>query len=153
MTRKFEDDLEKIIEGKSEKEKILENAEKTITKICNEFKQNEENIGKELGEAVLQIQNDKAILGSCPNCGKSLKILFSPRTKNYFVGCTGYKDGCKNMYPLPRNASFYKTSKVCDKCKTPIIKVYRRGRRPFNMCLDTRCETKLEWKKHKTLPA
>ena len=149
LTKKFEDDLEKIIEGKSERETILKNAEKAIIKICEEFKQNEDSIGKELGEAVIQNQDDRATLGPCTNCGKNLKILFSPRTRNYFVGCTGYKDGCKNIYPLPHNASFYKTNKICDKCKTPIIKVYRKGRRPFNMCLATDCPTKADWGKHK----
>ena len=149
LTRKFENYLEKIVEGKDEKEKILKKAKKAIVKISKEFKQNEEEIGKELEEAIVKTQDEKSILGRCLSCGKDLKIIFSPKTRKYFVGCTGYKEGCKTIYPLPHNAIIYKTNKVCEKCKAPIIKVYRRGRRPFNMCLDTKCETKAGWGKSK----
>jgi len=149
LTRKFEKDLEKIMQGKENKEKILSKAKKAVTKICEEFKQNEEKIGKELSEAIVQTQDDKAVLGKCKECGKELRVLFSPKTRKYFVGCSGYKDGCRAVFPLPHNASFQRMNKVCDKCKTPIIKVLRRGRRPFNMCLDPKCETKADWGKPK----
>jgi DNA topoisomerase-1 len=168
--------------GKEKKEKVLNKAKKAVTKICDEFKQNEDKIGKELGEAIIQTQNDKAILGPCPNCGGTLKILFSPFTKKMFVGCSSYskckicgftrtackckcpickqekgkcKCGnewnplCKTAYPLPGGALIYKTDKICEKCKTPIIQVFRRGRRFFRMCLDPKCETKADWGKPK----
>jgi DNA topoisomerase-1 len=149
LTKRFEKGLEKIVEGKDEKEKILKRAKKAIIKVSKEFKQNEDKIGKELEEAIVKTQDEKSILGKCSSCGKDLKIIFSPKTRKYFVGCTGYKEGCKTIYPLPHSATIYKTSKICEKCKTPIIKVYRRGRRPFSMCLDPKCETKADWGKPK----
>jgi DNA topoisomerase-1 len=149
LTRSFEKELENIAEGKERKEMVLDKAKIAVTKICDEFKQNEDMIGSELGEAIIQTQNDQSVLGPCPKCGKELKILFSPKTKHYFVGCTGYKDGCRTAYPLPRNASFKRLDKICDKCNTPIIQVIRRGRRPFRMCLDPKCETKADWGKRK----
>jgi DNA topoisomerase-1 len=147
LTRKFEKELEKIVEGKDEKEKILKRARRAIVKISKEFKKNEDKIGKELEGAIVKTQDEKSILGRCLSCGKDLKIMFSPKTRKYFVGCTGYKDGCKTIYPLPHRATIYKTNKVCEKCKTPVVKVYRRGRRPFSMCLDPKCETKADWGK------
>jgi DNA topoisomerase-1 len=149
LTRKFEKDLEEIMLGKEKKEKVLDEAKVAVTKICEEFRQHEDEIGKELGEAIIKMQDVKSVLGKCPSCGKDLKVMFSPKTRKYFVGCTGYKDGCRTSYPLPHGASFQRMDKVCDKCKTPIIKVIRRGRRPFNMCLDTHCETKADWGKRK----
>lgn len=146
LTRSFEKELEEIIKGKGEKEKILSRAKAAIIKICDEFRQNEDQIGKELGEAIIQTQNDQTVLGPCPKCGKDLKVLFSPKTRKHFVGCSGYKDGCRTAFPLPRNAYFKRLDKVCDKCNTPIIQVIRRGRRPFRMCLDPKCETKANWK-------
>jgi DNA topoisomerase-1 len=95
------------------------------------------------------MQDEKSVLGKCPKCEKDLKIMFSPKTRKYFVGCTGYKDGCRTAYPLPGNASVQRLNKVCEKCKTPIIKVLRRGRRSFDMCLDPTCETKANWGKRK----
>jgi DNA topoisomerase-1 len=149
LTRRFEKELDEVMQGKQKKEKVLNKARKAIIKICDEFKQNEDKIGKELGEAIVQTQNERAVLGPCPNCGKELRKLYSPKTKHFFVGCTGYKDGCRTAFPLPRNASFQSLDKICEKCKTPIIQVIRRGRRPFNMCLDTKCETKADWGKRK----
>lgn len=149
LTRRFEKDLEKIMEGKIKKEKVLKKAKKAVIKISDEFKKNEDKIGKDLGKAIVQTQNDKALLGPCPNCGNNLKILFSPRTRKFFVGCTGYKDGCRTGFPLPHNASFQRLDKICDKCNTPIIRVIRKGKRPFNMCLDPNCETKADWGKPK----
>jgi len=149
LTRRFEIDLEKIAEGKLKKEKIINKAKTTLIKICDEFKKNEDKIGKELGEAIIKTQEDKSILGPCPNCGKNLKIMFSPKTRKHFVGCSGYKDGCKTSFPLPPRSKFQRLDKICDKCKTPIIRVIRWGRRPFNMCLDPNCETKANWKKSK----
>jgi len=146
LTRKFEEELEKIVEGEGNKTEIINEAKDAVKKITDEFDQNQEVIGRELGEAVVKTQDDKSILGKC-KCGKDLKIMFSPKTRKYFVGCTGYKEGCKAIYPLPHGASIYKTGKVCDKCGTPIIKVYRGGRRPFSMCLDTKCVTKADWGK------
>jgi len=185
LTRKFEKDLEKIMQGKAKKEKILKKAEKAITKISEEFKQHEDKIGKELGAAIIQTQNDKATLGPCPNCGGDLKIMFSPFSKKKFVGCTSYskckicgftkkackckcpicgeekgkckcswKDkkwipSCQYGMPLPHNATFQSLNKICDKCNTPIIRVIRKGKRPFNMCIDKNCPTKKDWNKPK----
>lgn len=151
LTRNFEQSLEKIMLGKEDKEKVLSKAKIAVTNICKEFKQNEDKIGKELGEAIIQTQNDQSILGPCPKCGKDLKILYSPKTRKHFVGCTGYKDGCKTGFPLPHNASFQRLDKICDKCNTPIIQVIRKGKRPFRMCLATDCPTKKDWGKPKKI--
>ena len=129
------------------------------------------------------MQNDKAILGVCPVCDGTLRIMYSPLTKKMFVGCTNWstckvcgldksnckcvcpkcgkqkgtckcswrekdwKPSCTRTYPLPGNASIQRTGNICDKCKTPIIMVYRKSRRPFKMCLDPECETKADWDK------
>ncbi|NOZ81823.1 MAG: DNA topoisomerase I [Candidatus Micrarchaeota archaeon] len=181
LTRRFEKHLEKIFEGKVKKEKVLEKARKELEKIFEEFKKKEEDIGKELGKAIVKTHEDATTLGEC-ECGGQLRIFFSPFTKKKFVGCTNYskcgecgysrsackcecscgspkgkckcswKDKkwtpkCQTGYPLPHNASFEKTGKVCESCKTPVIRVIRKGKRPFNMCLDPECETKKEWGK------
>ncbi|MBN2203078.1 MAG: DNA topoisomerase I [Candidatus Aenigmarchaeota archaeon] len=185
LTRAFEKDIEKISAGKIKSSSVLSKGKKAVEKICVEFKEHEDEIGKELGEAILKVENDKSILGICPSCGGVLKIMYSPRTKKMFVGCDSWskckvcglskteckckcpkcgkqkgkckctwqeKDWqptCNQTYPLPGGAAIYRTDKVCDKCKTPIISVYRRGRKPFKMCLETTCETKANWGKPK----
>lgn len=185
LTRRFEKDLEKIFEEKIKKERVLAKARSELKKIFDDFRTKQDKIGKELGKAVVETQNESAVLGRCPNCGGDLKLLFSPFSKKKFVGCSSYNrckacgftkkackcaclicggekgkckcvwkekvwnPSCQTGYPLPHNASFQKTEKVCEKCKTPIITVIRKGKRPFRMCLDPKCETKKDWGKPK----
>jgi len=185
LTRKFEKDLEKIMEEKIKKEKVLNQAKKAITQICADFKEQEDKIGKDLAEAVMKTQDDRAVLGKCVKCGGEMKIMFSPFSKKHFVGCTSYsrcavcgftKKACKCKcpicggekgkcdcgwkqkiwtpkcscgYPLPHGATIQKTDKVCELCKTPIITVIRKGRRPFKMCLEVSCKSKENWGKKK----
>lgn len=56
---------------------------------------------------------------------------------------------CQTGYPLPGMAKIQALGKTCDKCGTPMIQVWRKGRRPFRMCLDPKCETKADWGKNK----
>lgn len=56
---------------------------------------------------------------------------------------------CQTGYPLPGGASIQATGKICEKCNTPIIQAWRKGRRPFRMCLDVNCPTKADWNKNK----
>jgi DNA topoisomerase-1 len=56
---------------------------------------------------------------------------------------------CQTGYPLPGGASIQAIGKICDKCNTPIIQVWRKGKRPFRMCLDVNCPTKADWNKNK----
>jgi DNA topoisomerase-1 len=58
---------------------------------------------------------------------------------------------CQTSYPLPSGAKIQPTGKVCEKCNTPIIQVWRKGKRPFRMCLDPKCETKKDWGKPRTV--
>jgi DNA topoisomerase-1 len=59
---------------------------------------------------------------------------------------------CQSGFPLPAIGQITALGKTCEKCGTPIIQVWRKGKRPFRMCLSTTCETKKDWGK-KTLKA
>ena len=183
LTKEMELELEKVFTGKLKEEKVVDNARKNVKKISEEFKENEDKIGKELGKAVVAMQEDRTTLGVCKNCGGNLKVLFSIFTKKNFVGCTGYnkckicgfskkackckckicgelkgkcKDAwkekvwnptCSTGYPLPFGAIIQRLGKECEKCGTPMITVIRKGKRPFRMCIDPKCETKKDWGK------
>jgi DNA topoisomerase-1 len=58
---------------------------------------------------------------------------------------------CQTGYPLPGGASIQATGKICEKCNTPIVQVWRKGKRPFRMCLDVKCPTKADWNKNKNV--
>ncbi len=151
LTRHFEEECDLVATGKADRGKILSEARETITNICERFKKKEKKVGEELTKAVIATQDKQNILGTCPKCGGTLRVHKLWRTGKRFVGCTGYKKGCRFSAPLPREGLIVSTGKVCDKCKTPIIQVYRQGARPFRMCVDINCPTKKEWLDKKKL--
>ncbi|MEM5829735.1 MAG: DNA topoisomerase I [Candidatus Aenigmatarchaeota archaeon] len=145
LTRKFEEEMELVYQGKKKREKVVEEAKKTLEEILEEFKANEKKIGKKLLEALIEKREDERKLGNCPNCKTGeLRILRSKKSGFFFVGCSNYPK-CETGYPLPHSASIQATGKICEKCGTPIIQVFRKGKRPFRMCLDPKCETKKDW--------
>lgn len=151
LTRHFEEECDLVESGKIKREEVLEEAKNKLIKICDGFRKKEAKIGKELTEAVIATQDKQNILGKCPRCSGTLKVFKMWRTGKRFVGCTGYKKGCRFGMPLPREGIIMSTEKVCEECKTPIIQVYRQGARPFRMCLDINCPTKKDWLDEKKL--
>lgn len=85
----------------------------------------------------------KACKCTCPICGKAKgKCACSWKDKKWLPSC-------ENIYPLPGGALIQKQDKVCEHCNTPIVRIIRKGNRPFNMCLDPKCKTKESWGKSK----
>jgi len=154
LTRKFERDMETLRESKKDFEilekSILERAQVSIKKISEQFKEHEENIGKELLQANLQFreqQREENKLNVCPKCETGfLEVKYSPKTKRYFVACDGFPD-CKNTFSLPPKGLMKKAtgkSSVCEKCGFPKIMAINRGRRPWIFCFNPECETNKE---------
>jgi len=150
LTRHFEQETEKIELGKEKREKVLEEARKTLTKILKKFKKKENKIGKALTKSVIETEEKQSILGKCPKCGGILKVHKSWRTKKRFVGCSNYPK-CRYGQPLPREGIIEPTGKVCPDCGSPIIQIRRMGKRPFRTCVDINCPTKKEWRDDKLL--
>jgi DNA topoisomerase-1 len=145
LTRHFEEKTESVLGGRTTREEVLDEAKKKLTRILSGVKKKEKLIGEALTKAVIESQDRQNILGGCIKCGGTLKIHKSFRTKKRFVGCTGYKKGCRVGFPLPKDGTIMPTEKICDECKTPIIQVHRDAGRPFRMCLDPLCKTKSDW--------
>lgn len=143
LTRHFEKEMEQIREGGKKKEEVLVEAEDFLTKVLVKFKRSEKHIGKALSGAY-KITRDKAsIVGKCPNCGSDLKILYSRKFKSYFVACSGYPK-CKTTYSLTRGLP-KPANKLCPECGYPLVIIIRKGKRPFNYCINKQCPKKLEW--------
>ena len=127
LTREFESELESIMEGKANKDKIIDEAKVEITSILDDIEKNKLDIGNELYKAY----REGMIVGEC-KCGNNLIIIGSPRGEP-FVGCSGYAD-CTSTYSLPRGASVLKTK--CEKCNLPMISF---GKPRQRACLDPKC--------------
>jgi len=142
LTKSIEEEMEKIADGENEK-KAIEGGEKVLNAILKKFEGNEKDIGFTLLSGLRQKDFADSLLGKCVKCGGDLRAIRS-RMGKQFVGCSGYPD-CKVTFPLPQEAKIVPLGKACEKCGTPMIRVVRKARKPFEMCLDPACETKKGW--------
>jgi len=136
MTAELEADMNEIAEGKKTLEETVRESRLMLTKVMEELEPEKEKIKENINNAV-RAQNT---VGSCPKCGKSLMVRVSKKGKR-FVGCTGYPE-CKNTYSLPQQGGLTMTTKQCDACNTPIVQVKMKGRRAWDLCLNSDCPKK-----------
>ncbi|MFA6907803.1 MAG: DNA topoisomerase I, partial [Candidatus Micrarchaeia archaeon] len=142
LTKSIEEEMEKIADGENEK-KAIEDGKKVLDAILQKFVGNEKDIGFGLLSGLRQKDFADSMLGKCVKCGGDLRAIRS-RMGKQFVGCSGYPD-CKATYPLPGEAKIMPLGKACEKCGTPLIRVIRKAKKPFEMCIDPTCETKKNW--------
>ncbi|MHB1830215.1 MAG: DNA topoisomerase I [Candidatus Micrarchaeaceae archaeon] len=145
LTRKLELDMEKIQKGQATKSEVINEGKEIITSLIGKFKLKESQIGDELIKGLKESENS-SLIGPCSKCGTGSLILRRSAAGKNFIGCTDYPK-CTNTYSVPQNAKIVATGKICELCHTPKIKVFRRGKRPFDMDLDPNCETKKDWAK------
>ncbi len=148
LTKRFEEEMDLVMQEKKERVEVVEEAKQVLTDVLADFKSNDDEIGKRLLDGFIKARREERRLGVCPKCGGELRITASKASGKIFAGCSSYPD-CTNSYPLPGRASIEALGKICEECGTPIIRVFRKRRRPFTMCLDPNCPTKAEWKKRK----
>lgn len=151
LTREFEkemDSIQKLKSGYEEKEnEILDKAEGTIKKIAGNFEEHNSNIGQELLQANIKLneqRKEENSLNGCPKCGQGLlTIMYSKKTRRYFVACDKYPD-CRNTYTLPPNGIIKKTGKNCEDCGFPMLQRLAKGKRPWEFCFNPDCEKNRE---------
>ncbi|MEM5801864.1 MAG: DNA topoisomerase I [Candidatus Aenigmatarchaeota archaeon] len=147
LTRYFEKEMDDVFNGKKKREEVIEEAKKTLLDILEDFKKNENKIGKELLKALQEARQEERKLGPCLKCktGEML-VFFIRKTGKRFAGCSNYPN-CKTGFPLPAEGAITPLNKACEKCGWPMIQVWKKGSRPFRMCINHKCESKKDWKK------
>ncbi|MCX8163327.1 MAG: DNA topoisomerase I [Candidatus Micrarchaeota archaeon] len=147
LTRSIEQKMEQIQEKKIEPQQVIEEGKNILIKILEKFKKKEREVGTQLTVGLDNAIKENSILGKCKSCGGELKIL--KFGKKQFVGCSNYPN-CKQTYPLPAGAEIENLNKTCPECNTPMIRVRRRGKKTFEMCLEPTCKTKKDWTNNNT---
>jgi DNA topoisomerase-1 len=144
MTRKLEEKMMQIQQKQETKQNVLQDAIEILKPVTLMLKEKEAQIGCQLSQAVKKSRLDERTVGKCPKCqdGKLL-ILRSKKTGKRFVGCTNYFEGkCNAAFPLPQTGSVKPSTVPCKSCGYPIIRVWMRPRRPWNLCLNPECPQK-----------
>jgi DNA topoisomerase-1 len=60
-----------------------------------------------------------------------------------------WNPSCQTGFPLPAIGSITSMNKPCEICGLPMIQVWRKGSRPFRMCINNLCKSKESWNKNK----
>lgn len=142
LTRHFEDDMEKIREGKETGDKVLQEARGFLEKVLAKFRKQEQQIGAELLKAVQETREEERTVGKCPACKEgTLRILRSKKTKKAFIGCDRYP-ACEATFPLPQNALIRPSEQRCEQCSYPMVMVIRKAKRPQVLCINPDCKSK-----------
>jgi DNA topoisomerase-1 len=136
MTAELESDMNEIAEGKKTLDSTVKESREMLTKVMQELESEKENIKTNITNAV----REQNTIGTCPKCGKPLVVRVSKKAKR-FVGCTGYPE-CTNTYSLPQQGGLTMTTKLCDACNTPIVKVKMKGRQTWELCINSECPKK-----------
>ena len=145
MTRILEEKMEAIQQGRENKQRVLTDAIETLKPIIVELKDKKATIGSQLRLALMQAWLEDRTVGICPKCGTDqLIVLRSKKSGKRFVGCAGFFEGkCSVSYPLPQTGTVKPLGNVCKNCAAPMVTVYMRGRKPWRLCLEPQCSSKI----------
>ncbi|MBN1390618.1 MAG: DNA topoisomerase I [Candidatus Thermoplasmatota archaeon] len=136
MTARLEEDMERISTSSLSQDTVIKESREMLSNILEEMEEHRELIGKELSEALLE----QDVVGICPRCNNNLLLMRSRRGKRY-VRCSKYP-GCSKSYPLPQKGKVGFTDRSCEICRSPIITIYMKGKRPRDLCINPDCRSK-----------
>lgn len=136
LTAQLEENMNKIAEGTKTLNHTVQESRKILATVLHTLEQEKETIRSNITNA-LKEQNK---IGACPKCGKDLVIRTSKRGKR-FVGCSGYPN-CENTYSLPQQGHITTTTKTCKTCKSPIVNIRMKGKKLWQLCLNSDCPAK-----------
>lgn len=137
MTQRLEEEMDAIANGRARRDEVVGHSREALGRVMDVLIPRAEEVGERLKSA----SDEDAKVGICPESGHDLLIKFAPKTRSYFVGCTGYPD-CNVTYPLPRNAKFAALEELCGVCGSPQVRVFQFKKKPRVMCLSPTCPTK-----------
>tara|TARA_Y100000310_G_scaffold137447_1_gene136351 strand:+ start:36970 stop:39222 length:2253 start_codon:yes stop_codon:yes gene_type:complete len=119
LTTHFEEEMEKIRQGKLKQETVLQEAEKVLTKLLADFKKKEKEIGADILKSVRETQDTQNFMGPCPKC-KEGKLMVRRGKYGRFVGCDQYPE-CKTIINVPKTGKLKFTGNVNEETGFPII--------------------------------
>lgn len=143
LTRQFEEEMDQIVERKKKEKEIIEEAKEFLTKVLDKFKKNEKKIGEGLLEATITTREQMSTVAPCKVCGKGNLILRRGKF-GLFIACNRYPE-CKTTHSVPANALVKPVEGECPHCKSPMVLVIRKGKRPFKYCISKTCPARLAW--------
>ncbi len=132
MTEKLEMDMDQIVEGTVNKEKVIDDSNKMLAQVITELESKQDQIRSELKEAI----RSDTIFGKCPKCGSDLILVKFKGGK--FLKCSSTT--CDFKTSLPKTGKIEITDQKCEICGSPLIKIIRKGQSVELRCINDKCE-------------
>lgn len=141
MTSELEMDMDGIVSGDETKEEVVNKSREMLKGIMVTLKNEKDEISQEIKKGI----KEDFVVGKCidRNCEGNLIIRTSRKTKKRFIGCSAYPD-CTYTFSLPQNGLILTTKQTCDSCGYPVVRVIRKGRKPWDLCINPQCPRKNE---------
>ncbi|MHB1376600.1 MAG: DNA topoisomerase I [Candidatus Humimicrobiaceae bacterium] len=139
MTSELELDMDGIANGDLEKSSVVDISRKALKEIIGILGLKKAEIGQAIRDGI----KEDEIVGKCPDpdCGGDLLIRFSPRTRKKFIGCSNYPK-CDKSFSMPQSGLILTTETPCKECSFPVIRLIRKGKRPWDLCINPNCPSK-----------
>ena len=141
MTSELELDMDGIVRGDESREEVVDKSKKMLREVMINLQNDRDEISQEIKKAV----REDFIVGKCPEpqCEGDLIIRTSRKTRKRFIGCSSYPD-CKRTFSLPQKGLAVTTKDLCKHCNYPVVKIITRGRKPWELCINSECPGKDE---------
>jgi DNA topoisomerase-1 len=138
MTAQLEKDMELIATGEKSFEEVTEESKQMLRQVMELLDAKKKEIGDEIKVAIRKHNT----IGKCPRDEGDI-IVKSSRAGKRFAGCINYPE-CEQSYPLPQYGRLEAMGTVCNRCASPMVRVYSKGRRPWEVCVNLQCPDRLE---------
>ncbi|MEA2016016.1 MAG: DNA topoisomerase I [Actinomycetota bacterium] len=141
MTSELEMYMDGIASGEETKEDVVKRSRKMLKEVMANLQNGRDEISREIKKGI----REDLVVGKCPdkNCKGNLVVITSKKTKKRFIGCRAYPE-CRVTFPLPQKGLLITTKEVCKVCNYPIVKIIKKGRKPWNLCINPDCPGKDE---------
>ncbi|MCF0104616.1 MAG: topoisomerase DNA-binding C4 zinc finger domain-containing protein, partial [Eggerthellaceae bacterium] len=133
MTSKLEQDMNKVCEGKTTKDKVVYRSRDDLHAQLKNLIEHQE----EVAEALAAADEEDSYVGVCPKCGGDLQFRRSKNKRSVFIGCKNWPN-CNTAYSVP-DGKLEVMEKPCQVCGSPKIKASNFRCRPIIKCIDPEC--------------
>ena len=136
MTSRLERDMERIANRELTQDAVVMESREMLRKVLRTMEKEKAAIGRDIASAL----KEQDVVGKCPRCSNDLLLVRSKWGKRY-VRCSRFP-GCSKSYPLPQKGKITFSGNICEVCRSPMMTLYSRGKRPREVCINPACPGK-----------
>lgn len=141
MTSELEMYMDGIVSGDETKDDVVNRSRNMLREVMAVLRDKKDEISQEIKKGI----REDLILGKCPaeDCEGDLVVRTARKTRKRFIGCNAYPK-CTTTFSLPQKGLLVTTKDKCKHCEYPMVKIIKKGRKPWDLCINQDCPGKDE---------